>query len=144
MLAACLAIILGLFIIYLAFNKSPQKDGFQLQDVSAVTQSPPTLPNNDSLLLEGTEVYIFNGPEGAECQGKQKERRRYYTGYEDVYKTTVNRFPAESIRFDLLSPIPYSDAFVAPMGYPHPNISPAPTLSQITYPHPTLPYEMRH
>jgi len=153
MLASCLVIILGLFIIYTTFHIKSFKEGLQTKYVMGTIASPTpspsparlVLPRDDnSLLFKGTDVYIYNNVEGAECQGRtQKERRHYFAGYEDVYKNKINRYPQESIRFDLLTPIPYSDAFVAPMGFPHPNNVPKSTLSQITYPHPTFPYEIR-
>jgi len=136
MLSSYLAILLGLYIIYLIFIKGGQKEGFK-QKISL-----PAFELNPQL---STQVYIYNSPCAAECRGDktQKERRRYYMGYEDVYKKTINRYPGEDIRFDLLTPVPYSDAFAAPMGQPHPNLKPKPTLSQITYPHATYPYQMR-
>ena len=40
------------------------------------------------------------------------------TDYEDIYqKKNKSLSLVNSVRFDLLTPIPYSDAFVAPMGY---------------------------
>lgn len=136
MLISYLAILLGLYIIYLTFIKEGSKEGFKQ------TNTLPAFEINPQI---STKVYIYDTPCASECLADktQKERRRYYTGYEDVYKKTINHYPGEHIRFDLLTPVPYSDAFAAPMGFPHPNQKPKPTLSQITYPHATYPYQMR-
>ena len=158
MLTSCLAVLLGLFIIYRIFAKGyregliqrPNATTFQLAPPSpspAPSPAPPSLPaavETPSPTIEGSLLYIYNSPSSSarSCTGPPW-RRRYYSGYEDIYKSTVNRYPDENIRFDLLTPIPYSDAFAAPMGIPHPNEMPKPTLSQITYPHPTTPYQMR-
>ena len=155
MFATCLAIILGLFIIYKLSTKNILKESLGAtltpqtikipkgqKKLSIPSSSKPLITHKgNALLLGGTQLYIFNTPEGAECAGRtQKERRHYYEDYEDIYQKRINRFPGESVRFDLLTPIPYSDAFVAPMG-PHKKIQPTPTLSKITYPHSTFPYE---
>jgi len=173
MYSSCLAIILGLFIIYLLFSSNQGKEGLQQRDLLSYIKKLPhkgkkfpastiplhlppssspsptlstTLQNqcgDSSLLLEGTEVVVFNSPCGTDCPPTQKARRHYYDDYMDVYKKTINRYPQEDIRFDLLTPIPYSDAFVAPMGPPDLNILPKATLAQITYPHATIPHHIR-
>lgn len=166
MLTSCLAVLLGLFIIYRIFAKgyregliqSPNATTLQLAPPSSSPSPSPAAPpspsppplslpaavETPSPTLEGSLVYIYNSPSSSTIPHTGPPwRRRYYSGYEDIYKSTVNRYPGESIRFDLLTPIPYSDAFAAPMGIPHPNEMPKPTLSQITYPHPTTPYQMR-
>ena len=50
------------------------------------------------------------------------------------------RLPGEDLRFDLLTPIPYSDAFVAPMGKSYSVPAVTPTLAQVTYPHQKTDY----
>jgi len=47
----------------------------------------------------------------------------------------VHHYPQESIRFDLLTPVPYSDAMAAPMGpgaHQNPHL-PKPALEQLSF-----------
>ena len=82
--------------------------------------------------FEGTEVNIT--PSGLD-PGHKSKRGRHYSDYHDSYKKTVHHYPDESIRFDLLTPVPYSDAMAAPMG-PRPRRNPKlpnPSLEQVSF-----------
>ena len=72
--------------------------------------------------FEGTDVYITPGADvpGVYSRKRAKSGREedIYSEFHDSYKESVRRYPGESIRFDLLTPVPYSDAFAAPMGPP--------------------------
>ena len=115
------------------------------QDPVIIDVSFGDLPK--AIIVEDAKVIIFNVPQ---CQGGDKDASnawvpddpyRYYTDYESIYKKTVNHWPQESLRFDLLTPIPYSDAFAAPMGPNYQSTMPRETLAQINYPHSKLPYQ---
>lgn len=88
--------------------------------------------------FEGTEIFIT--PEGephAMSSGRNggRRQRRNYSDYHKSYKDTVHHYPQESIRFDLLTPVPYSDAMAAPMG-PGSRINPKlpkPALEQLSF-----------
>jgi len=88
--------------------------------------------------FEGTEIFIT--PEGephAQPSGRNGRRRerRHYSDYHQSYKKTVHHYPQESIRFDLLTPVPYSDAMAAPMGpgaHQNPHL-PKPALEQLSF-----------
>jgi len=158
MFVTCLAIILGLLIIYIIFTKNSPKEPLTQRAPLAVPQvlarkplpAPASLPSTPSLedsplTMDGADITIYN-TSGSKCkkcpyQGPPWRRRRYYSEFKDIYSPKARRLPGEDIRFDLLTPIPYSDAFVAPMGksYNAPPI--ASTLAQITYPHQKGEYE---
>lgn len=164
MFATCLAIILGLLIIYLIVVKNTntmKKEAMtQRQPIHKVSVQqvspmkaipiPSTAPATPSLedagfSMSGADITIYN-TSGSKCkkcpyQGPPWRRRRYYSEFKEIYSPKARKLPGEDIRFDLLTPIPYSDAFVAPMGksYHAPPI--ASTLSQITYPHQKGEYE---
>ena len=160
MFVTCLAIILGLLIIYIIFTKNAQKEPLT-QRVSLgpaipqipllkVAPTPASLPStpsleDSSLTMDGADITIYN-TSGSKCkkcpyQGPPWRRRRYYSEFKDIYSPKARKLPGEDLRFDLLTPIPYSDAFVAPMGksYKPPPITS--TLAQITYPHQKGEYE---
>jgi len=104
------------------------------QNTKVDTTTGPFVRN----FFEGTEVFIT--PEGephAQHSGRNGRRRerRHYSDYHKSYKETVHHYPQESIRFDLLTPVPYSDAMAAPMGpgrrqNPH---LPKPALEQLSF-----------
>ena len=158
MFFTCLAIILGLLIIYIIFTKNAQKEqltqrtSFVVPQVVAqkplpVPASLPSMPSLEDppLTMDGADITIYN-TSGSKCkkcpyQGPPWRRRRYYSEFKEIYSPKARKLPGEDIRFDLLTPIPYSDAFVAPMGksYNAPPI--ASTLAQITYPQQKGEYE---
>lgn len=88
--------------------------------------------------FEGTEIHIT--PEGEprampSGRGGRGREKRNYSDYHKSYKDTVHHYPQESIRFDLLTPVPYSDAMAAPMG-PGSRINPKlpkPALEQLSF-----------
>jgi hypothetical protein len=164
MFTTCLAIILGLLIIYLIFmkNNNDIKREAMTQRVSSspkapVGQAPPmkyvpmpsTAPNTPSLednafTMSGADITIYN-TSGSKCkkcpyQGPPWRRRRYYSEFKEIYSPKARKLPGEDLRFDLLTPIPYSDAFVAPMGKSRSPPAISPTLAQITYPHQKTDY----
>jgi len=159
MFATSLAIILGLLIIYIIFTKNEQKEPLTQRTLPVaispvVAQKPlpvptslPSIPSleDTSLAIDGANITIYNTSDSKckKCpyQGPPWRRRRYYSEFKEIYSPKARRLPGEDIRFDLLTPIPYSDAFVAPMGksYNAPPI--ASTLAQITYPHQKGEYE---
>jgi len=155
MFGFCLSIVLGLLIIYLIFNKEKREALTQRAGVKlAVPQSPKTgtVPTPASLPATLTlgepsppNITILNTPICKKCpyQGPPWRRRRYYSEFKEIYSPKARRLPGEDIRFDLLTPIPYSDAFVAPMGHSQSQSATAPTLAQITYPHQKTSYGSR-
>jgi len=158
MFVTCLAIILGLLIIYIIFTKNEQKEQLTQRTSFAVPQVvaqkplpvPASLPSTPSLedsplTMDGADITIYN-TSGSKCkkcpyQGPPWRRRRYYSEFKDIYSPKARKLPGEDIRFDLLTPIPYSDAFVAPMGKSYKPSPIASTLAQITYPHQKGEYE---
>ena len=88
--------------------------------------------------FEGTDVYITPGADvpGVYSHKRKKGETDIYSEFHDSYKESVRRYPEESIRFDLLTPVPYSDAFAAPMGPPgvRQNLGGVePTLTQVSF-----------
>jgi len=90
--------------------------------------------------FEGTDVYITPGEDVpgvySRKRGKGGGGEDVYSEFHDSYKESVRRYPGESIRFDLLTPVPYSDAFAAPMGPPgkSQNLGGVePTLTQVSF-----------
>jgi len=86
--------------------------------------------------FEGTEIFITPEGEPHSMPSHQRGRnRRHYSDYHKSYKKTVHHYPQESIRFDLLTPVPYSDAMAAPMGPGghHNSHLPKPALEQLSF-----------
>ena len=148
MISLCLAVGLGLLIIYLfSYNKMIREklenndtikdasaNGKVGQDVSGVTLDLSNNPVKSKIIFEGTDVIVVRGNKCCDNEPSTLERQEYYTDYKKSYSNTTSQYPEESIRFDLLTPIPYSDAFAAPMGpRPKPKDTAVPYLSQISY-----------
>ena len=162
MFATCLAIVLGLLIIYLVFTKNinggerealtqraPLKpavpQALPMNYVPEPSAAPATPSLEDaSFTMDGADITIYN-TSGSKCkkcpyQGPPWRRRRYYSEFKEIYSPKARRLPGEDLRFDLLTPIPYSDAFVAPMGKSYSVPAVTPTLAQVTYPHQKTDY----
>ena len=66
---------------------------------------------------EGNDIFIFTEkPPPIEEKKEEDWAWRHGSDYHRSYRKTINHYPKESIRFDLISPIPYNDAYIAPMG----------------------------
>ena len=85
----------------------------------------------------GTDVFVF--PED-DVMGKEKEgsgkdgKSRYYSDYHKTYNKKINYYPGENLRFDLLTPIAYSDAYMAPLAAgTKPPKDPKPDLARLTF-----------
>ena len=63
---------------------------------------------------EGNDIFVFT--EKPPPITEEEDPWAYGSDYKRSYKKTINHYPKESIRFDLISPIPYNDAYIAPMG----------------------------
>ena len=149
MISLCLAVGLGLLIIYLfSYNKiireklenngdtikDASANGNGGQDVSGVTLDLSSNPVKSKIIFEGTDVIVVRGNKCCGNEPPTLERQEYYTDYEKSYSNTTSQYPDETIRFDLLTPIPYSDAFAAPMGpRSKPKDPTDPYLAQISY-----------
>ena len=160
MISLCLAVGLGVLIIYFFFYKKSIKEklknkGNSHKDVSKkktkkikaknktvldasngqVSVAPPSSPSsNGKIIFEGTDVIVMRPQKCCDNDYSTLQTQEYYTDYEKSYSNTTTQYPKESIRFDLLTPIPYSDAFAAPMGpQPDKNKYPEDYLSQISY-----------
>jgi len=132
MLATCLAIGLGILIIFLFSRKV--KEGLQHPSKNNKKHNKKENKKVDSkqINVEGTDVFIIL-PEGN--NKNDADNGKAYAEFSDSYKQKIHHYPGEHIRFDLLTPIPYSDSFAAPMG-PHPPRNPKlpeDTLDQITF-----------
>ena len=160
MISLCLAVGLGILIIYFFFYKKSIKEKLKnngdsdedvlkkkkkkkekkektvldvsngnVDDVSSSDSS-----SNGKIIFEGTDVIVVRPQKCCDNQYSTLQTQEYYTDYEKSYSKTTSQYPEESIRFDLLTPMPYSDAFAAPMG-PQPDKKNVPQdyLSQISY-----------
>ena len=133
MLATCLAIGLGILIIFLFSRKI--KEGLQPPSKNNKKENKKEKKKKEDskqINVEGTDVFIIL-PEGN--NKNDADNGKAYAEFSDSYKQKVHHYPGEHIRFDLLTPIPYSDSFAAPMG-PHPPRNPTlpeDTLDQITF-----------
>ena len=159
MISLCLAVGLGLLIMYLflyrrtikeklknkdkktkkkeerkAARKAARKGGSKVNDLSGNMLDPSKNSPSGQIIFEGTDVIVMRGNKCCDDDPATLERQEYYTDYEKSYSNTTTPYPEETIRFDLLTPIPYSDAFAAPMG-PRPTQKDiaVPYLSQISY-----------
>ena len=130
MSATCLAIGLGILIIFLFSIKF--KEGLRKRHRRNDRKQSQENKRHNSIKVEGTDVFIIM-PEGNNKY--DADNGKAYAEFRDSYKQKIHHYPGEHIRFDLLTPIPYSDSFAAPMG-PHPPRNPKlpeDTLDQITF-----------